>query len=210
MQRLHVVMLEHRGALHRRPDRTLRLVGETLEHRRPRPRAGWRPVKAHPHQLASQAIGSDRRSARRIPSVDERLDIVDPDPAEYRRRSAVQLEPEQDVLAARAERASCRRDIDRPLERRGRSRRPRDQSQYKIPTGPAGTHDRGVDIACTDTPLPQQPLHVPPPSEREEQMLRLDRRAAEHPRLILSQQDQVVRLVGKEPHRLPIIPQAGR
>jgi hypothetical protein len=51
--------------------------------------------------------------------------------------------------------------------------------------------------ARTDARLAQQRLDVPPASEREQQMLGVDCWLTEHPRLILSQQDQVVRLVSE-------------
>ena len=58
-----------------------------------------------------------------------------------------------------------------------------------------------MDRAC-DALATEQTLRVASPSGGEKEMLGLDRGVAQHPRLVIGEQDQVVGLVGEPAQRV--------
>ena len=90
-----------------------------------------------------------------------------------------------------------RRDVDRTTERRVGRGRTRHPAEHELVANTLRAYDRIKDIGATDPSPLEQAANVPVAGERQQEVLRFDRRPAEHPCLILGQQDQVVRLIGE-------------
>lgn len=78
-------------------------------------------------------------------------------------------------------------------------------TEHEVRPDPLGTHDRTVDVACRDPALGEQRFDFAAARQREQQILGLHFGATKHSRLVLRQQDQVVRLVGKDTKHSPMI-----
>jgi hypothetical protein len=101
------------------------------------------------------------------------------------------------VLAAGTEHPALGGRVHRSLKHCIGRRRSRHRAEHEIITHPRRPDNRCVHVTATHSPLSEQGSHVPVAEESEQQMLRIDHRPTEHPRLILGEQDQIVRLIGE-------------
>ena len=207
MERLDLAMLQQRGGFDRRSHRPPRLHGVALEHRRDGPRLRRAPAVRYAQQICLELSITDRRAAAPRHAVDQTLDIPDPDGLEDPGRApgAVLGDGEQEMLAARSQHTALCRHVDRLNQGRVRRRRARHPPQHQLITDPTRAHDRREHVAPGDSMPLTQRTNVPMPGERQEQVLRFNERLTQHPRLILGQQDQVVRLIGERRQHHPIV-----
>ena len=151
-------------------------------------------------QVTLDPVRAHRPAVGRIACVDQPLRIGNPDLDQQRHDRVVVQQPQQHVCAARAEHAALSRGVDGSLERRVAGGRTGNRPNHQLVTEPPATHNHVENLARGHAGLLQDRRNVAPPRERQQQMHGLDRGLAQHPRLVLGQDNQVVRLVGKDAH----------
>jgi len=144
-----------------------------------------------------------RRPYRRQPLVciHERLGAADPELGEDPGRELVLAERDQQMLCARPRNTPGRRRSDHPAQHLlagGRPPRP----EFELAAETLDRRDHVVDRAGIDALAGKQPVNVPVPGGREQQVFGLDPAVTEHACLVIGQQDRVVCLVGEPAQRV--------
>lgn len=123
--------------------------------------------------------------------VDQPLEIVETQGVKDRLHATIISQSEEHVHSLGATLAPLGRHCDRPLQNLLGSSRSRQPSQHELVSHSVATNDRSMQIPRCDTALTKQIADMPSPRESEEQMLGLDGRMPQHPRLILSQENEL-------------------
>ncbi len=105
------------------------------------------------------------------------------------------------MLAAGTKHPAFSSEVHRALKHVISRARPWDRAQREIITDPRPTDERCIDITAGHSTLSKQRPDVRTARESEQQMLGLNHQPAKHPRLILRQPNQIVRLVGERTQR---------
>ena len=201
MKWVDFAMLQQRGGFGGRPDGAPGIRGEPFKRRHRRPRRPRLLGHRRVHQLRSGLRIAQGRASRRVLRVDQSPEIVETEIVKDRLDAPIIDQREEYMHTVRATLPSLGRHCYRPQQNLLAGSRSAKPSQHEVVSHSVGTNNRRMQVRRGHPALSEQIPDLPSPREGKEQMLRLNARAPQHPRLILSQQNELRRITAKQAHQ---------